>query len=99
MRKLATARARPNTALRMPWPILPARSIATASTCVSSCVDAFARAAAWAEEHTGVPAIVVAAVALLVGFRVFKRSLRFALEVAVVVGLLGLVSALGWVRF
>lgn len=54
---------------------------------------------AYAEAHSGVPAIVVAAVVLVVGFRLFKKSLRFALEVAVVVGLLGLASFLGWVRF
>jgi len=57
------------------------------------------RAFSWAEVHTGVPAIVVAALVLVVGFRLFKKSLRFALEVAVVVGLLGLASFFGWVRF
>jgi len=56
-------------------------------------------AVAYAESHTGVPAIVVAAIVLVVGFRLFKRSLRFALEVALVVGLLGAASLLGWVRF
>lgn len=54
---------------------------------------------AYAEAHTGLPAIVVAAIVLVVGFRLFKKSLRFAVEVAVVVGLLGAASFFGWVRF
>lgn len=45
------------------------------------------------------PAIVVAGVVLVVGFRLFKKSLRFAVEVGVVVGLLGMASLLGWIRF
>ncbi len=61
--------------------------------------SALLRALSYAEVHTGVPAIVVAAIVLVVGFRLFKKSLRFAIEVAVVVGLLGLASFFGWVRF
>ena len=82
-----------NTAVRMFWPLAHARHLP------AHAAQFVAQALAWAEVHTGLPAIVVAAIVLVVGFKLFKRSLRFAVEVAVVVGVLGIASALGWVRF
>ena len=53
----------------------------------------------WAERHSGVPTIVLVAVLLVVGYRVFKRTVRFAVEVCVVVAVLGVLVHLGIVRF
>jgi hypothetical protein len=49
--------------------------------------------------HTGVPALVVAAVLLCVGYRVLKRTARFAVEVAAVALALAAASELGWIRW
>ncbi len=56
-------------------------------------------ALAWASTHTGVPALVVAAVALVVGYRVLRRSARFAVEVAVVSAALVFLTHLGMIRW
>lgn len=56
-------------------------------------------AVAWLSAHTGVPALVVAAVLVVVGYRVLKRSARFAVEVALVTALLFAASELGWIRW
>lgn len=56
-------------------------------------------AVAWVSVHTGIPALVVAAVLVVVGYRVLKRSLRFFVEVALVVAALVAASHLGWLRF
>ena len=36
----------------------------------------------WLSLHTGLPALVVAAVLVVVGYRILKKSARFAVEVA-----------------
>lgn len=77
----------------MPWPLADARHLSLYAARHAG------HALAWAETHTGVPAIVLAAVAVVGGYKVLKRTARFALEVVLVVGLLGLASALGWVHF
>lgn len=38
----------------------------------------------YASQHTGVPAVVVAAVLVCVGYRVLRRSARWAIEVVAV---------------
>ena len=53
----------------------------------------------WLSVHTGVPALLVAAVLLCVGYRLLKRSARFALEVAAVALALVAASELGWIRW
>jgi hypothetical protein len=53
----------------------------------------------WAHVHTGLPAIVVAGVAVVVGYKILKRSARFALEVAVITAVLAAASELGWLRW
>ncbi|MDB4945488.1 MAG: hypothetical protein JWP97_5022 [Labilithrix sp.] len=53
----------------------------------------------WLSVHTGVPALVVAAVLVVVGYRVLKKSLRFFLEVALVAALLVAAAHAGWLRF
>jgi hypothetical protein len=49
--------------------------------------------------HTGVPALLVAAVLVCVGYRVLKRTARFAIEVAAVALALVAASELGWIRW
>ena len=49
--------------------------------------------------HTGVPALLVAAVLVCVGYRLLKRSARFAVEVAAVALALVAASELGWIRW
>ncbi len=53
----------------------------------------------WVSAHTGVPAIVVAAVLIVVLYRVAKRSLRFVAQVSVVLLLLAVLAHLGILRF
>ena len=53
----------------------------------------------WLSLHTGVPALVVAAVLIAVGYRVLKRTSRFAVEVAAVTLALALAAELGWLRW
>ncbi|MDP9003071.1 MAG: hypothetical protein M3O46_23520 [Myxococcota bacterium] len=42
----------------------------------------------WASHHTGLPVILVAAIVIVASWRLFKQSLRFALEVAFAAALL-----------
>jgi hypothetical protein len=49
--------------------------------------------------HTGLPALVVAAILLVVGYRVLKRSARFAVEVVVVTVALVAATQLGWLHY
>lgn len=53
----------------------------------------------WLSLHTGVPAVLVAAVLIAIGYRVLKRSARFAFEVAAVTLALVAASELGWLRW
>ena len=53
----------------------------------------------WLSVHTGVPALVVAAVLIALGYRVLKRTARFAVEVAAVTLALVAASELGWLRW
>ncbi len=53
----------------------------------------------WCSAHTGLPAVLVAAVGLVVGVRLARRWAHFALEVAVAVGVLFFAARLGWVKW
>ncbi len=53
----------------------------------------------WLSLHTGVPALLVAAILVAVGYRVLKRTARFAVEVAAVALALVAASELGWLRW
>lgn len=54
---------------------------------------------AWLSAHTGLPALLVAAIVVVVGYRVLRRTARFALEVAVVAAALLAASHFGWIRW
>jgi hypothetical protein len=75
-------------------------------------LDALLRPSSWASlaasaktglrymsEHTGVPALVVAAILLAIGYRILRRSARFLLEVAVLGVALFVCTELGWIRW
>jgi hypothetical protein len=53
----------------------------------------------WAAHHTGLPVILVSAIAIVVSWRLFKRSLRLAIEVVVAVTLLVAATKLGWIAW
>jgi len=53
----------------------------------------------WLAAHTGVPALVVAALLLVVGYRILKKSVRLLLEVALVAALLVAATHAGWLRW
>jgi hypothetical protein len=53
----------------------------------------------WCAVHTGVPVILVAAVSLVVSLRLARRWARFAVEVALALGVLIVASRFGWVRW
>jgi hypothetical protein len=50
-------------------------------------------------QHTGLPALLIAAVLVAVGYRLLKKSARFAVEVAAVALVLVAASELGWIRW
>jgi len=49
--------------------------------------------------YTGLPALLIAGVLVVVGYRILKRTARFALEVAVICGLLVAATELGWLSW
>lgn len=55
--------------------------------------------ARWLATHTGLPTIAVAALALVIGWRVLRRTARLLLQVVVVVSLLAGAEAMGWIRW
>lgn len=67
---------------------------------------AVAVASAWGKlavrffsEHTGLPALLVAAVLVVVGYRLLKKTARFAAEVAMVTIALVAATELGWIQW
>lgn len=53
----------------------------------------------WGSEHTGLPVILVAAIALVVSFRLVRRTLRFVVEVVLCVALLAIATKVGWIHW
>ncbi len=49
--------------------------------------------------HTGVPAVLVAAVALVLLFRLARRAVHVAVEIALAVALVMAATRAGWIRF
>lgn len=77
----------------------PDRALSLASTAFAASSAAFRVSVRYAADHTGVPAVVVASVALVVSWRMFKRTLRFAVELAIAMTLVITATELGWLRF
>jgi hypothetical protein len=53
----------------------------------------------WLANHSGLPVMLVAAIAIVVSWRVFKKVARLAIEVAVVLVLLAIATKLGWISW
>lgn len=53
----------------------------------------------WTAGRTGLPFVVVAALAAVVGWRVARRTWHIALELALAVTALLLAARLGWIRW
>jgi hypothetical protein len=53
----------------------------------------------WGSQHTGLPVILLAAIALVASWRAFRRSLRFVVEVVVAVALLVFATRIGWITW
>ncbi len=53
----------------------------------------------WLSLHTGLPALLVAALLVVVGYRILKKSARFAVEVALVAALLVAATSAGWIHW
>lgn len=77
----------------------PAHALARAPKWASAILDAGRWALDWIAVHTGVPVLLVAAVLVVVGYKVLKRGFRFALEVAVVAAALLFANEMGWLRW
>jgi hypothetical protein len=52
-----------------------------------------------AARHTGIPAVLVAALALVLAFRVARRALHLVVEVALALALVLAATRAGWLRF
>jgi hypothetical protein len=50
-------------------------------------------------KHTGVPVVVVAAIGLVISYRLLRRGARLAFEVSIVVVLLLVATRLGWIHW
>jgi len=53
----------------------------------------------WGAAHSGLPVVIVAALAVVVSWRLAKRSARLAVEVAVVTVMLLMATRLGWISW
>ncbi len=53
----------------------------------------------WGAHHTGLPVILVAAITMVFSWRLFRRSLRFVVEVVVAVALLAVATRFGWITW
>jgi hypothetical protein len=53
----------------------------------------------WASLHTGLPAVVIAALALVLAWRVARRTWHIALELGLALAALLLATKLGWIRW
>jgi hypothetical protein len=50
-------------------------------------------------QHTGLPALVVGAILVALGYRILKRTARFVIEVALVAVGLAAATQLGWLQW
>jgi hypothetical protein len=64
-----------------------------------SCAGFLKAGVQYSSAHTGVPAVVVAAAMLVLSWRLFKRALRFAVELAAAIALVLFATQMGWITF
>ncbi len=53
----------------------------------------------WAAQHTGLPTVLVAALAIVLWWRFVRRTLRLAVEVLVALAFLVAATRLGWLTW
>jgi activator of HSP90 ATPase len=53
----------------------------------------------WLSAHSGIPAILVASLLIVLTWKLVKWSAKLAIEVAVVAAILLVMTKLGWIRF
>ena len=53
----------------------------------------------WIVHHTGLPVLLVAAIFIVVSWRIFKRALGLVVEVALVLVLLVIATKCGWISW
>jgi hypothetical protein len=53
----------------------------------------------WGAQHTGLPVMLVAGIAIVIAWHTFKRTLRFVLQVVLCVAGLALATRLGWLTW
>jgi hypothetical protein len=53
----------------------------------------------WAAHHTGLPVVLVAAILLVLSWRILRRTLRMAVEVLIALALLVAATRLGWLTW
>ena len=53
----------------------------------------------WLSLHTGLPALIIGAILVVVGYRILKKTARFAVEVALVAALLVAATSAGWIQW
>jgi hypothetical protein len=53
----------------------------------------------WGARHTGLPVVLFAAIVLVASWHLFRRALRFAVEVALAVVALLVATRLGWITW
>jgi hypothetical protein len=53
----------------------------------------------WASAHTGLPVVIVAAIALVASWRIFRHSIRLIVEIAIATAILLVASAWGLIHW
>jgi hypothetical protein len=53
----------------------------------------------WGAHHTGLPVVLVAALTLVLSWRILKRTLRLVVEVVIALALLVVATRMGWLTW
>ncbi len=53
----------------------------------------------WLSLHTGLPAVLVTAIAVVLGYRILQKSTRFFVEIALVTALMAAATKAGFIRW
>jgi hypothetical protein len=62
-------------------------------------MTAFRHAVHYASIHTGVPAVILASVALVAGYRLLRRTMRFAVQLTIAMTIVLTATYFGWLSF
>jgi hypothetical protein len=75
------------------------RAVKGAEATVHAQTSAFGHAVHYASRHTGVPAVVVASIALVAGYRLLRRTVRFAVQLTIAMTIVLVAVYFGWLTF